>query len=58
MVDKMVGMESKEIKIHAIKPAVHNPFNSRTVSSCYIDSIDHLDDIKKITLYEDDLLPW
>ncbi|MEM4057004.1 MAG: hypothetical protein QW578_08205 [Thermoplasmatales archaeon] len=55
--EKRAAMESKEIKIYAIKPAVCNPFISRTVSFCYVDSIDRLDDIKKITLYEDDLLP-
>ncbi|MEM4778760.1 MAG: hypothetical protein QW062_04915 [Thermoplasmatales archaeon] len=55
----MTSMErkAKKIKIYAIKPAICNAFDPRTVSFCYVDSIDRLDDIKKITLYEDDLLP-
>ncbi|MEM4056658.1 MAG: hypothetical protein QW578_06460, partial [Thermoplasmatales archaeon] len=55
----MTSMErkAKKIKIYAVKPAICNAFDPRTVSFCYIDSIDRLDDIKKITLYEDDLLP-
>ncbi|MEM3862253.1 MAG: hypothetical protein QW203_07220, partial [Thermoplasmatales archaeon] len=55
----MTSMErkAKKIKIYAVKPAIRNTFNSRTVSFCYVDSIECLDDIKKITLYEDDLLP-
>ncbi|MEM0135996.1 MAG: hypothetical protein QXU18_12360 [Thermoplasmatales archaeon] len=55
--EKRAAMESKEIKIYAIKPAACNPFISRTDSFCYVDSIDRLDDIKKITLYEDNLRP-
>ncbi|MEM3192321.1 MAG: hypothetical protein QW292_09570 [Candidatus Parvarchaeota archaeon] len=55
----MTSMErkAKKIKIYAVKPAICNTFDPRTVSFCYVDSIDRLDDIKKITLYEDDLLP-
>ncbi|MEM3941145.1 MAG: hypothetical protein QW538_05155, partial [Thermoplasmatales archaeon] len=60
--DRILSMTSierkaKKIKIYAVKPAICNTFDPRTVSFCYVDSTDRLDDIKKITLYEDDLLP-
>ncbi|MEM4090289.1 MAG: hypothetical protein QXQ46_06005 [Thermoplasmatales archaeon] len=55
--DKMVEAERKEIRIYALKPAACNPFNSKTVSFYYIDSNKWDCIIKKITLYEDDLLP-
>ncbi|MEM4067017.1 MAG: hypothetical protein QXV17_09175 [Candidatus Micrarchaeaceae archaeon] len=55
--DKRVRMESKEIRIYAIKPAVCNPFISRTVSFCYVDSSERIGPVRRITLYEDDLLP-
>ncbi|MEM3290915.1 MAG: hypothetical protein QW046_05295 [Candidatus Micrarchaeaceae archaeon] len=55
----MTPMErkAKKIKIYAVKPAICNTFKSRTVSFCYIHSIERLDDIKKITLYEDAFFP-